>query len=712
MKAISSLILSWLFFFACARVHGQAEASHPDLSTISIAVAMPKEMKGLTEEQMSILENRIKNIVSMNGLSAEGGLEGFVIYPKFDVLGKDEAPGALKTVILQRCNLSLYVRQFISNSSSNIVFSSYNKDITGSGYSEDEAIANAITQIRPGEDDFQSFLDKTRSRIVSYYVQNCDRIVNEAQNAANLENYEKSFALLLSIPKEAAQCYGQVQQKLVEIYLKKQRQECSRSILQAKSYSAAGDFQNALETLRKVDPESVCKEDLFSLLNEIEAKVDAKEKEALELYKEQMRNAVELEKARYAAIAEMGKAYLDAQGRRNYIVTGNGPNATIVQDPSMPVSYPSGASSNPGPRQPIFPNISLPDNQAADILATTTLQPSILFENNIFPSFIVSRASYNTSVDNMKKYGDINSCIGLSVSNNTNSGTLTYEIEPVENKYFDKVKGTISFTRNEAHEYFPPIPWKYDALRGIQQSTPLSIKFRLIDKGGQVKEQVVKVNFRSIRECITGFTLDGKSERTTLLAAYVNEENPQIDRLLKEGIDKNWVTSWAAYQLGPQDLDRQVKAIWKILSSKGIRYSDITGSTTNTSQMCFSQTVRPFCESIYNKQANCVDGTLVFASIMKKIGIRPALVLVPGHCFLAFHRTDTDDNDYIFLETTMLGNIKGTPTEQAFEANYFDALKSASATFAKTAKEQVFIIDVEKARLQKVSPINLSDESC
>ena len=710
MKRIAGILL-YFFFFAGAAGYGQGQGAHADISTISLAVAMPKEIKGLTEEQMSILENRIKNIVSMNGLSAEGGLEGFVIYPKFDLLGKDEAPG-MRTVVLERCNLSLFVRQFISNSSSNIVFSSYNKDITGSGYSESEAIANALTQIRPGDDDFQAFLDKTRARIVNYYVQNCDRIVNEAQNAANLENYEKAFALLLSIPREAGQCYSQVQQKTVEIYLKKQRQECSRFILQAKTYSAAGDFQNALEILRNVDPESVCKEDLFALLGEIGAKVDAREKQALELYEEQLRNNTELEKARYAAISEMGKAYLDAQGRRSYIVNGNGPNAPIVQDPSIPVSLPgSGYPGGMQPRPTTFPAVALPDNQPADILATTTLSPNVLFGNNIFPSFILSRASYSTSEENMKKYGDINSCIGMTISNNTTSGTLAYEIEPVEDKYFEKATGTVSFIKDQPREYFPPIPWKYDALRGIQQSTPLSIRLRLTDQTGKVKEEIVKVSFRSIRECITSFNLDGKNERTTLLAAYVNEENPQIDKLLKEGIDNKWVSGWTAYQLGPEELERQVRAIWKILSSKGIRYSDITGSTTNTNQVCYSQVVRPFCESIYNKQANCVEGSLVFASIMKKIGIRPALVMVPGHCFLAFHRTDTDDDDYIFLETTILGNIKGAPTEDAFEANYVNAIKVGGEEFQKE-KGDAFLIDIATVRRQKVLSINLSEDAC
>ena len=703
VKTVSILFL-YFFLFFCTGSYGQTEEAHSDISTISLAVVLPREIKGLTEAQAGILEDRIKNIVSMNGLSAEGGLEGFIIYPKFDIFSTENVVSGMKTIVVTKCNLSLFVRQYIPNATSNIVFSSYNKDIVGSGYSESEAIANAITQVRPGDDAFQEFLNKTRTRIISYYVQNCQHIVDEATNAANLENYNKAFALLLSIPKEATQCYGQVQQKTIEIYLKKQRQDCSRFILKARTFFAANNFDSALATLRNVDPESVCKEDLWSLVNEISTKVDAKEKQALELYEEQLRNNTELEKARIAAASEMAKAYIDGAGRRTYVVSGTGPNATILTDPPI-------APEGSGGRPVSLPGKSEPDGSSSvDMLSTTSMQPNIFFDNNIFPSFILSRAGY-TSTDELKQFGDIYSCIGMSINNPVSSGTLTYEIEPVEDKYFEKVSGSISFLQNKPRQFFPQIPWKFEALKGIQQSTPLSIKYRLIDNKGKIKEQVVKISIRSIRECITSFTFDSKTQMSPLLAAYVNEENPQIDKLLKEGLEKKWVSSWDAYQGGPEGLDKQVKAIWMILSSKGIHYSSLTGATTGTSQTFTSQIVRPFCESISNKQANCVDGTLVFASILKTIGIRPVLVLVPGHCFLAYHGTESGDNDYIFLETTMLGDIKGAPTDEAFEANYLAAVRTASQEF-KNTKGQYYMIDVQIARSQKVMPINLSDEGC
>src|SRR6185503_5020189 len=68
-----------------------------------------------------------------------------------------------------------------------------------------------------------------------------------------------------------------------------------------------------------------------------------------------------------------------------------------------------------------------------------------------------------------------------------------------------------------------------------------------------------------------------------------------------------------------------------------------------------SQHVRMIDESINNAQANCVDGSVLLASLLRKIGIEPMLVMVPGHCYLAFH-LDEEGKEVAALETTLLGS--------------------------------------------------------
>jgi hypothetical protein len=70
--------------------------------------------------------------------------------------------------------------------------------------------------------------------------------------------------------------------------------------------------------------------------------------------------------------------------------------------------------------------------------------------------------------------------------------------------------------------------------------------------------------------------------------------------------------------------------------------------------MVYSQHVRMIDESLNNAQANCVDGSVLMASALRKIGIEPFLVLVPGHCYIGFY-VDEEQTALLAVETTMIG---------------------------------------------------------
>jgi hypothetical protein len=142
----------------------------------------------------------------------------------------------------------------------------------------------------------------------------------------------------------------------------------------------------------------------------------------------------------------------------------------------------------------------------------------------------------------------------------------------------------------------------------------------------------------------------------------VNENHPWIDGLLKEALQTGLVDSFTGYQSGDTDVVMaQVFAIWHTLQRRGIKYSDIT--TNPGSKKVYSQTVRLVEDTVEATQANCVDGSVLMASILRKIGLNVHLVMVPGHCYLAFD-TDADGNETVGLETTMLGNDNLKPLKE------------------------------------------------
>ena len=102
-------------------------------------------------------------------------------------------------------------------------------------------------------------------------------------------------------------------------------------------------------------------------------------------------------------------------------------------------------------------------------------------------------------------------------------------------------------------------------------------------------------------------------------------------------------------------VDKQVYALWNILQKRNFRYSSVS-NTSLSSNVVFSQRVRTFDDALESSQINCVDGSVLFASLLRAINIDPILVRTPGHMFVGYY-TDNSHTDMNFLETTMIGDV-------------------------------------------------------
>ena len=72
--------------------------------------------------------------------------------------------------------------------------------------------------------------------------------------------------------------------------------------------------------------------------------------------------------------------------------------------------------------------------------------------------------------------------------------------------------------------------------------------------------------------------------------------------------------------------------------------------------MVYTQRVRTLDDALESSQINCVDGSVLLASLLKAININPILVRIPGHMFVGYY-TDKTHTDMNFLETTMIGDV-------------------------------------------------------
>ena len=279
---------------------------------------------------------------------------------------------------------------------------------------------------------------------------------------------------------------------------------------------------------------------------------------------------------------------------------------------------------------------------------------------NIFPSAILSVATTDAQViipSDSTSLGNPKSCIAIRVK--SRAAYSRVRIEVAETPFFSRsVSEFILNKPRTEYTIYPDIIWNYEALKNNLQAEPVSVAVTVEMNGKELGQRVRTFSVRSVNECLLGYVANGTKFHDTgiFFAAYVNEENPMIDQLLREALNTRIVNRFLGYQSKAKGaVDKQVYALWNILQKRNFRYSSVS-NTSLSSNVVFSQRVRTFDDALESSQINCVDGSVLFASLLRAINIDPILVRTPGHMFVGYY-TDNSHTDMNFLETTMIGDV-------------------------------------------------------
>lgn len=282
---------------------------------------------------------------------------------------------------------------------------------------------------------------------------------------------------------------------------------------------------------------------------------------------------------------------------------------------------------------------------------------------NLFPSAILSVATTNTQVIppmSGEYVGNPKSCVAIKLK--SGHANTVVRIELAETPFYARSVSTFVLPK-EHTEYiiYPDILWRYNALRDNEQAEPISVVSNVEVDGKDLGQKVRTFSVRSINECLLGFNKQLPDGRTRYVstrlfyAAYVNEENPFIDKVLREALNTRIVRRFLGYQSTPEMVDKQVYALWYVLQKRNFRYSSVSYSSLS-SNVVYAQRVRTFEDALNSSQINCVDGSVLFASLLRAINITPVLVQMPGHMFVGYY-TDSAKKNLTFFETTMIGDV-------------------------------------------------------
>lgn len=311
--------------------------------------------------------------------------------------------------------------------------------------------------------------------------------------------------------------------------------------------------------------------------------------------------------------------------------------------------------------------------------------PDANMDAQLFPSLLIATAARRPveqeEQPDPELLGDPYGSVGIAIK--PTASHTNVKVTVLENSVMNKSSWSGELEKAGGDYYVAPkIDYKFDQLRKNAQQVPLNVTFELEVNGKTVGEKSETLKLRTINDCPfavadaeetidpskdqhvdedpEGGTADednsvtGFADMGWMFAAYVNENSPTVDKILKEAVGTKIVDHFAGYQDKETDVLRELFAIWAALQSRGTRYGNIA-TPAGGSEIVFTQQVRFVDESVTNEQANCADGSVLLCSVLRKIGLKSFLVKVPNHMYMGVYLRPNGEHP-VALDTTLIGS--------------------------------------------------------
>jgi hypothetical protein len=215
-----------------------------------------------------------------------------------------------------------------------------------------------------------------------------------------------------------------------------------------------------------------------------------------------------------------------------------------------------------------------------------------------------------------------------------------------------EIKSGKSYSFDQLPTFFP------ERLVLLNELTRATLHIRVDDLDGQVELHRTHAIWLLPRTTAPLAVKDPKTgdwrDLTRYLGAFVTPNAPALEGLLRAAADLAPNNQFVSYQDGAAGVGAQVKALFDALQNKKLRYVNSVLAFSPEDGWS-SQRVRLPRQTLDSTNGNCIDGTVLFASLLEAITLRPAIVLIPGHAFVAWQTDPADDDAWKYLETTLIG---------------------------------------------------------
>lgn len=279
-----------VFFFIALLpfIADNAQSRLDDTERICIHAVIPAR-EALPHESAKLLESKLSQMVTHNGIADNEYGVRFVLTAKVNVLSKDIVAGP-PTRISQKLDIILMLGDIIEDK----VYSQHTITTIGIGQTEEKAFIAAFKNINPKSESISVFLKEGKAQILDYYQTHCENIIADAREQASLQHYEDALLLLSSIPDVCTDCLNESSQLAQKIYVQMINARGEELLNEARNIWANSlDKQGATEAtslLAQINFAASCQPNVDVLLKQITAKmneIDRREwQHQMELYQD------------------------------------------------------------------------------------------------------------------------------------------------------------------------------------------------------------------------------------------------------------------------------------------------------------------------------------------------------------------------------------------------------------------------------------------
>lgn len=283
--------------FLCV-LTANAQERLDDIGRITIHAYVP-DNENLPPESQKLLETKLSQIITANGISDNENYVRFVLTAKVNVISKDVVAGPP-----QRISQKLDITILLGDVEADKVYAQTSISTVGIGQSLEKSYISAFKNINPKNTAITAFIQEGKQKITSYYQTNCEDLIAEARKQASLQNYEDALMMLTSIPDVCSACFDEAAQIAPPIYhdmIEARGAEClneARAVW-AKNPTKTG-AQEATRLLSQINFAASCQPKAAALMKEITAKMNEIDRREWNHQMQVYQDNVEREKRQWA----------------------------------------------------------------------------------------------------------------------------------------------------------------------------------------------------------------------------------------------------------------------------------------------------------------------------------------------------------------------------------------------------------------------------